>query len=63
MLERLEKELGCELLLLWEETGEEVGYPNVEIVGLYTGIGIHQNKRFFIDAKNKVILETFVVRD
>ena len=61
-LDVLESELGCRLILEREDIGEEVGFPEVETVGLYRGTGGKNNTLYYIDADRKIILETFVVQ-
>lgn len=49
----------ADLKLHSEECGEEVGYPDVEIVGLYS----NQNETccYYIDSTNQVVLDVFPI--
>lgn len=46
-----------DLILHSEEYGEEVGYPDIEIVGLYSD----RNKTcyYYVDVSNDVVLDVF----
>lgn len=45
-----------------EESGEEVGFPDVRIVGLYRGVGNKSNTLYYINSENGEILKTFIIR-
>lgn len=48
----------CGMQLAWESNwnGEEVGYPEVELVGLYSDT---EGNYYYIDMDNGIVLETF----
>lgn len=49
------------MILHAEEYGEEVGYPDVEVVGLYSDK--HQTCYYYVDMKNEVVLESFPIKE
>lgn len=48
-----------DLVLHCEETGEEVGYPDVKLVGLYSNQNV--TYYYYIDLSNFVVLDVFQI--
>lgn len=51
------------LILHNEECGKEVGFPDVEIVGLYQGVGEKSNILYYINSVNGEVLEVFEIEE